>query len=62
MVSNADFVDKAADATSLHSSSTAPTPAPYNLDEEDIPHNILRGLITGSQSGVDPVDVAAFWQ
>ncbi|KAJ9474237.1 Abhydrolase_3 domain-containing protein [Pseudozyma hubeiensis] len=63
-----NFVDQAADATSLHTStdadtlSRAPSPKPYDPISERIPINLLRGQVEGSQFGVQPVPVAAFWQ
>ncbi|SJX64301.1 uncharacterized protein SRS1_14949 [Sporisorium reilianum f. sp. reilianum] len=62
-----DFIDQAARATSLASStdnplSIAPPPAPYNPSSEGIRLDILRGQVDGDQFGVHPVPVAAFWQ
>lgn len=63
-----DFFQRAAEATSLHTStaadtlSRAPSPAPYDPVSEKISIDVLRGLVTGSQFGIYPFPVAAFWQ
>lgn len=64
---DADFIEQAAKATSLSSFtddslSIAPPPAPYSINTEGIPLDILRGHVDGKQFNVHPVPVAAFWQ
>ena len=65
-VGQKDFVDRAADATTLHTTnetlSVAPPPAPYDAIGEGVPLDILSGQVDGKRFNVHPVPVAAFWQ
>lgn len=56
------LVERAAKATTLGSTLTAPEASPYDPSKENIPLDILRGSVVGTQFGVTPVPIAAFWQ
>uniref|UniRef100_V5ENX3 Alpha/beta hydrolase fold-3 domain-containing protein n=2 Tax=Kalmanozyma brasiliensis (strain GHG001) TaxID=1365824 RepID=V5ENX3_KALBG len=61
-IANKDFIDAAADPTTLHATDVAPSAKPYDALAEGVPTDILRGAVKGTLFGVEPKEVAAFWQ